>query len=298
MKKAIYGLPSSGTDVLREAAKRLCERGWRETAPSVFWRSEYMLVAYVDDYLIVGPTAKIERVKIEMHETFTLNNTSERLTQQKAISSLGIKFGWEQTHTCVDYTAYAEYLICFRLESVNRTGPGSVHVPRSPDTKIEPSELETIFISGHERAQIGTLLWMTRTDRRDLVGAVVRVARCIDRSSVGVKTLFEKTLKYLKAHARSIICYRMPEDPKGPRAIQILIFVDSDLAGDEGARVKSRTGVSAFFEVQGQRYILNWASQERKVVATSLANADIVALYTHVKVLSHLKPYAVSRERQ
>ncbi|KAA8498188.1 Copia protein [Porphyridium purpureum] len=284
LKKAIYGLPRSGTDFMREAAKRLCVRGWRETAPSVFWRNECMLVAYVDDYLIVGPTAAIERVETEMRETFIFDNAPERLTQQHAISFLGMKLGRGRSHIYIDHTAYAEHITCSHVKSVFEKGQGSIRLPRSPDTKLEPSELESPLILGHERAQIGALLWITRTVRPDLARAVARVARCVDSWSVGAQKLLDRILGYLKAHPKSIICYPViRQDAESLRASKIVVFADSDFAGDEGAGAKSTTGVAAFFEVQGQRYVLDWTSRVQKAVATSSAEAEIVALSTACK---------------
>ncbi|KAA8491362.1 Copia protein [Porphyridium purpureum] len=186
LRKALYGLPRAGADFVHETADKLRKAGWTERVASVFWRDGVYIVAYVDDFLIVGPQAKILQVKEELRKMFVFDSPC-LLSDAQQIRFLGITVRRVGDQIELDHTDYARHLIksyAWRLQNI-------VGAPRTPDVAVEAEDFEN-GAPDAPRSELGALLWLARTTRPDLARAVARVARLVDRWSLGGERLLKR----------------------------------------------------------------------------------------------------------
>ncbi|KAA8493471.1 Retrovirus-related Pol polyprotein from transposon TNT 1-94 [Porphyridium purpureum] len=284
LRRALYGLERSGADFIIEVTRRLNEQGWKEAAPSLFAREKATLAAYVDDFLLAGPADELSAVERSLRQMFTFDEASERLSCGE-INFLGIKVRRAQGFIEIDHTDYAKWVgthtsLCAGIDAT------------TPDVEVPAEDYDSVLFGvDAPRAQIGALLWLSRTTRPEISRAVARAARFLDKWNIGAQKILDRCLSYLRGKKRSILRYPCGSaEGESCADVCLKIYSDSDFAGDSGATCKSTSGMVVFIEIRQRKYLIDWSSRAQRAVSTSSAEAEVIALSQACKVSLGLAP--------
>ncbi|KAA8499353.1 Copia protein [Porphyridium purpureum] len=273
---ALYGLPRAGFDYSAYARQKLCAAHWSESAAdkNVYWRRRAgvltLLVLYVDDGAILGTTASVNEAMHELVRMFRITKSAQLLSESsraRPIRYLGVNVYRQDEAWIFDSGEYARYIATAHKGGRARATPLSTRIETSEKLNACPPEA---------RACLGKLMWLSRTTRPDLAYAVAMIARHTDRWSVDVQRAMDEVLAYLAKHANITLQYAMPSTDN--KEINIVCFTDSDL--DPG---RSTSGVAIFLASGGTRHLVEWSSRRQRRVATSTAEAELVAMHSAVQ---------------
>ncbi|KAA8494477.1 Copia protein [Porphyridium purpureum] len=284
---ALYGLPRAGFDYSAYAREKLCAAHWKESASdkNIYWRRRNgaltLLVLYVDDGAILGTTHSVSEAMRELVRMFNITKSAQLIsesTRAKPIRYLGVNVYREEGAWIFDSCEFARYITAAHKGGRARATPLSSRVKTSEEANSCSSEV---------RSCLGKLMWLARTTRPDVAHAVAMIARHTDRWSADAERALSEVLAYLYKHADVRLRYPVPQAENAQ--IMIHSYVDSDL--DPG---RSTSGTALFLVSGDTRHLVEWSSRRQRRVATSTAEAELVAL--HGAVQNALFPIALFLE--
>jgi hypothetical protein len=134
------------------------------------------------------------------------------------------------------------------------------------------------------RSLIGSLAWIARNTRPDILFAVNYFARYNNCYTTSLYNSLKRVLRYLNSTIDLVFTFKRPDDlPTDPKKflsspMEILIYSDSDWAGDPDTRRSVSGGVLFLYG-----NALTFLSVLQKTVALSSSEAELMALVENMK---------------
>ncbi|GMF57079.1 unnamed protein product [Phytophthora fragariaefolia] len=245
LDRGLYGLKQSGRFWHKLLHETLIELGFSQciTDSCLYFRIDAggttLMGTYVDDLLVTGTsTEHVDKFFKEM--------------QEHAIKELLEKTGLAQAHAVRCPIGQEDPVIDDQL------------LPESP-VQADPSAPT----KKHFQSLVGSLLWIARCTRPDIVFAVHRATRRTHAPIMQDWKLAKRIARYLAGSVA--LKLRMNEDQAPNLPINLVCYTDADFAGDNLDR-KSVSG--AVFNVNGM--IVGWACKKQSAVALSTAEAEFI----------------------
>jgi hypothetical protein len=283
--KPLYGLKQSGREWYLEACRGLKTLGFTPcySDPSVFITEDRALLIglYVDDMVILGPTpSAVEKVVQGI----------KGLWEIKDIGDISLILGIKVTRNRKERTlklsqkAYIQGLVeRFRLQ-----GASPVTLPVGDRSAL------TVGQNGEAQADqalymqaIGSLLYIAKSTRFDVLYAVGQLSQHITAPTVRHWNQVLKVIRYLKGTEDLEVQY----GPGGQQPQGLIGYCDADYAGDT---VDRRSVTGHLFLINGGP--VSWSSTKQRCVATSTTEAEYISLAEAAKQGQWLR--ALLRELQ
>ena len=153
-----------------------------------------------------------------------------------------------------------------------------VSTPAEFNTKLIKSVTEDKKEAYPYRELVGSLLWLARASRPDIMYAVNQLCKFVDNPSAVHIIAAKRVLRYLKGTKGIKLILKRPSNINKP--ITVKIFVDADFAREpEGNKnpMKSTTGIVVTIESVGTIFS---QCQLQTVVAKSTCEAEYIAIST------------------
>ena len=291
LQKALYGLKQSGRMWYQRLVTFLEQQGFVSDVSNpciLVWRDEtgFVIVAiYVDDLNLIGTRSSILKVKAMLNKEF----------EMKDLGKLRHCLGLQIEHLAAGIFVHQSTYVKNVLTKYNMATSNAISTPMEirgergiyDDAKEGEALLDesTPYMSA-----IGELMWLANRTRPDIVYAVNVLARHskqpTQRHWAGVKRI----IRYLSGTADYGIMYR--NRGSNPGRPETLGFADA------GYRSDLRTGLAQggyVFKANGAA--ISWKSRKQKLVATSTAHAELIALYEGAREAVSLSRLAEFLER-
>jgi len=284
--KAIPGLQQSGPLWRRYCTAVLVTRGWRriDDVAADLWVKHIahvilLLVAYVDDLLLVGPIALL------FDELMSLKDESDPDKVTVCIGRFGacrIFLGVERKTVVVDGVVVTlcnqyNYILIVVKEFKSLAGVTALkqyHTPMSG----EPISNEDLQAPGRFQDAaahfIGTMMWLARNTRPDLQFCIGFLSRFLTRWCLAGDRILTRAIGYLEHSAElELTSWCTPGD-----RVRGVSYVDADHAGCPFS-ARSTTGKCTFL-VGRQRTLslISWASGRQGCAAVATAEAESVGI--------------------
>ncbi|CAF4883114.1 unnamed protein product [Pieris macdunnoughi] len=275
LKKSLYGLKQAGRQWNKRLDNKLKSMHFKQSLkePCLYYLdgnsidTSIYLAVYVDDLLIVSRNkGLIQSFKDELSKEFDLkdyglakyilgidivkNEYATKLSQQKYINDLMIKFG---------------------MENCKETVTTPMEVNFRPNGSQIPLEKKCPY-----RELIGSLIYLSAGTRPDITHAVTRLAAFCDNPGQIQWNAVKRLLRYLKRTADYGLIYRKTGK-------SLIGYSDADWANCPIDR-KSYSGYA--FLLGGAA--ISWKSQKQKCVATSTCEAEYISLNLAIKEAVYL----------
>ena len=270
LKRSIYGLSTAPRLWFKHLWSALEKLGLKQSKhdPCLLFRSDLIIICYVDDLGIQAPDKKIVDELIQQ-----LRNQGFTLTLEGSFSEyLGINYDWKDDNT-LEMTQQG--LIQKIIET---TGMKDCNSNRTPCTKEGLSSDENgkpMTDPWNYRSVIGMMLYLSTNTRPDISFAVSQVARFSHQPKQSHATAVKMIVRYLAGTKDKGVIY------KRPKSFSLECYVDADYAGlynreppENPISVKSRTGY--IISVAGC-YVM-CKSQLQSTIALSTSEAEYGAL--------------------
>ena len=228
--------------------------------PCLYYKPHQGLYVFVcvDDCNIFGKKNSIIDFKKEIGKVYTIKDIGT------ASNILSVNISGDLTTTMLDQTKYIEnMLLVFRLsgaKGVDIPLPSSTKTYRDSDNPFQP----TLY-----RRATGSLLHIANNTRPDIAFSMSHLCRKnefpIKKDWVDVKHLW----RYLQQTKDVKMIYQVDN----LRLDEILVYVDSDWAGDKSDR-KSTTG----FVILLAGAPISWKSRKQRSLTLSTVEAEYMAL--------------------
>jgi Reverse transcriptase (RNA-dependent DNA polymerase) len=277
LNKAIYGLVQAARQWWRKFITMLVNefRFTRSQADAcVLIRTDssgtIMLCIYVDDALMVGDQAAINKTVEQLRSKVTLKEVgclAEYVGCTIIREGTNNKLWMCQPNLIVKMERIFEKHVSFRQTYKTPAAPGEIISKPTDDTEKVDGEMQRLYRSG-----VGMLLYLIKFSRPEISNAVREIAKVMDGpTQAHMKSLF-RLVKYV-IDTKHFGLVMMPEKPKIENTWELQAFCDSDYAGDRDGR-KSISG----FIIYVQGCPISWKSKGQKAVTLSSSEAEYVAI--------------------
>ena len=229
---------------------------------------------YVDDALMIGDRAAIDKAKGQIKQEFVI----------KELGELEEYIGCEVTKTDAGYDLSQKDIIK-KLEVNFGSDVKSMMKYNSPMTGrvVRPDEEAPKLPDGKQsryRSGVGMLLYLVKHSRPDLSNSVRELAKVMDGATEAHWKDMMRAIKYVIDTKE--FCLLLKEDDT--KAGLIEAFCDSDFAGDTDTR-RSVTG----YVVHYNGIMVAWKSRAQKVVSLSSSEAEYYAISECVTEMLYTK---------
>ena len=294
LRKALYGLPRSGFDWYYHFEKLLVSMGWTKVPDwdSLYMRKEAILLAYVDDLVMIGRKKLLRTYWKQIDDGVKLKSDGPvALTQFLNIQVSFSQVDASHTNVSVSQSHYCKLLLERYEKEIGSSithGVSTPMIPHSSSTKGTTMELGNDMVGLNEqdtspgvfskscRTHVGGLMWLTRASRPDLQYSVSLLARKVQNWSIEDDHRLHRVFQYLYSTQDSTLssdCYHADRD-----SLELCSYSDSDWAGDIDNR-KSTSGWCIFLQGKsGTRFLIDWGAKQQSFIAKSSAEAETVAI--------------------
>ena len=282
LKKSLYGLvqaPKTWYDHLSEALNRLGYQSSQNDS-CMFMGNELILLVYVDDILVFGPSdtlidKALEDLKIEKME-FT--------EESDVYAFLGVQVdkGESTGEITLTQTGLIDKIIkATGLEDANQKHTPAVAVPLSADLDGESYREEWNYAS-----VIGMMMYLASNSRPDIQFAVHQCARFTHMPKKSHSEGVKRIVRYLLGTRECGLTF-LPDSN-----MKLDCYVDADYAGlwkyeddQDPVSVKSRTG----YVMTLGKCPLIWSSKLQTEIALSTLEAEYIAMSQSMRELIPLR---------
>jgi len=278
--KNLYGQKQAGRVWYHWMTERLLRMGFTQSAidPCVFYYKGVVMLVYVDDTILLGPTREgIDTVIQLLHSQFSIEDEGE-------ISDyLGVKITKNHNGTITLSQPHLIQSILLDLHLLNnkqattRTLPALTTKILHPDVEGKPFDNSFRY-----RSVIGKLNFLEKSTRPEIAYAVHQCARFVERPTKLHGEAVKRIGRYLLAHPNEGIILR-------PNQSTFDCWVDASHAGEwrkgskdsmhDATTAKSRTG----YLLQYSGCPIVWASKLQTEIALSSTEAEYIALSTAMR---------------
>ena len=323
MMKALYGHPDAGSYWEQKADEQAKKVGFREIEdwPSTYYHRELklMLIIYVDDFKISGPSENIEKgwellrqgikigepEKIDEKGTTYLGCKQRRVISRdkggkyKAVMEYDMK---DFVQSCIDrYVEMAEvgteprhYTTPMLSESNTPMTGNNEKCPwcEKPDKKYNKCDIKGITDSeydgyigksfkGRAGKMVMKLLWVARICRYDIIKAVTHLASFLTKWETIHDIKLKRLIGYL-TRTKEYCLYGWIGDKM--ENLNPTLYADSDFAGCVVTR-KSTSGMVHQLTGPNSCFPLMASSKKQNCISHSTAEAELIATCTAVKTV-------------
>ena len=277
LHKSIYGLSVAPRLWYQHLWKALKRFGLKQSTydPCLLFRSDLIVICYVDDLGIQSP-------KQEIIDTF-INNLKDDgfdLTVEGSFNEyLGIKYTTLEDGS-IDMTQ--EGLIKKIIDATGMSDCNSNHTPTTKEPLGTDEEGKHMSESWNYRSVVGMMLYLATNTRPDIAYAVSQVARFSHSPKQSHATAVKTIVRYLSGTKTKGTIF------KKPSSLTLDCYVDADFAGLYGVEdsenpisVKSRTG----YIISVSSCFITCKSQLQSTIALSTSEAEYGALSQSMRTL-------------
>lgn len=281
LNKSLYGLAASPRLWVNYISDHFKELGLKQSQfdPCLWYGKDIMLVQYVDDMGIAGPTKQHVDQFVQR-----LRDRGLTLTQEQSFSEfLGIKF---TNHEDGSIEMTQSGLIQKTLEAAGMSDCNPNSIPATQNALGANKDGPPFKEKWNPRAIVGMLLYLSTNTRPDIAYAVSQVARFTADPRQVHATAIKTILRYLKKTKDKGTIVRPAKH------FHLDLYVDADFAGlykQEDDRdpnsVRSRTG----YVILLSGWPIIWKSFLQSHLSQSTLEAEYSALSSALKVFLPLK---------
>jgi hypothetical protein len=271
LKKSIYGLSVAPRLWFQHLLTALKDEGLVQSKhdPCLMYRSDCMVICYVDDLGLQVPRKEIADTLIS-----SLEAKGFSLTREGSFSEyLGIQYERSSDNRSINMTQTGliqKILDATGMQDCNPNRTPATREALGSDVNGEPME-----DSWNYRSVIGMLLYLSTNTRPDIAYAVSQVARFSHSPKKSHASAVKTVIRYLSGTKDKGLVYKRPE------TFTLDCYVDADFAGlygkeapEDPVGVKSRTGYTISV---GGCFVL-CKSQLQSTIALSTSEAEYGAL--------------------
>eukprot|EP00971_Amphidinium_carterae_P340283 6478544-Amphidinium_carterae.1 len=285
LSKALYGHPVSGRRWEQRLSECLGELGWRksEENPGTWIKRvgekdarHACLVTYVDDLLLVGPSAFSESFWRSLEKKLEFKEEEAPLYRY-----LGANHVIEGGTMKVEMCGYAQKAIDrFEIELGRKLRTAAT--PYISDG-AEKEALDEDGCGDHAKtasSHIATLLFLARMSRPDLMTAVMKLPRWVSKWEHVHDLLLVRLFEYLKGTVQTCLVSHVERNAP----VEFIIWTDADLNGDP-TDSKSTSGLWIEMKSVGseQTWPITWNSKRQGGSAYATCESEIIALNNGVR---------------
>ena len=289
LKKALYGLQRSGGDFAHHARSILEKLGYKscDIDRNLYIKKvkgeQIFIFLYVDDIFVGTHKNLCKIVELELKKAFTITKPFHVINENgvrflgmniRKDGNGGISLGLKE-FTADLLSEYKE------LTKGNKQDNRPLKVSKVPyKLDFEDADLngqgELEDIAAHF---VGSLLWLARTTRPDIMTAVVILARHVHKWSLYADKCLMRIFQYLEG----TLDKRLIINKVDPKTLRLVGYTDADLAGCV-LSARSTTGYCIFGrDSQGNSTLLDWGSMRQGAVLDSTPASELYALTTALK---------------
>ena len=261
LKKSLYGLKQAPRQWYRKFDGYMIEIGFQRcNADHCCYFKRYegsyiLLLLYVDDMLLAGPSAKdIEALKEQLSQEFAMKD----LGDAKQILGMRITRDKEAGKLLLSQSDYIEKVLKrFNMENAKpvSTPLGSQFKLSNKDSPKNDSERASMRNTPYASA-IGSIMYAMICTRPDIAHAVGVVSRFMSNPGKQHWEAVKWILRYLRGTTDRVLCF-------GSNELALTGFVDADLAGSD---LDERRSTSGYVFTYGGT-VVSWTSRLQKIVA-------------------------------
>ncbi|KAA8491889.1 Retrovirus-related Pol polyprotein from transposon TNT 1-94 [Porphyridium purpureum] len=290
LRKALYGLPRSGSDFSQDARRRLQKFQWKlvHGEKNVYVRrnaassSVALLALYVDDGLLACREEERPGIIEELKQEFLIEKAPELLTEGGSLRFLGTSISLKNGSVSLANQEYQDVVIREFEQDIRRV----LRAVKSPSEKLDGEEVlnyQVIWKTLKVREHVGRLMWLARTVRPDIAYAVGMIARYVDKWNVAAERLLVRVVQYLKTPREALEYHVLGNLKEGIRMVNILGYTDADFAGCPESRV-STSGRATYLVAGDYKYLVDWSSRKQRFVSSSTSESELAALEETVQL--------------
>lgn len=270
LRNSLYGLKQAAHDWHQVIHALLAELGFQSipNMPCLYYTrvgDELTVIGlYVDDIKIISQsTAYLKELTAVIGARLPV-----KCNDQDLFLGIRIRSDDKTGKTYLDQTKQIDDL----LQSYKMADCNPVATPVEPNSKLSKTTDKDDVADFPYNELLGSLLWIARATRPDILYAVGQCSKHIIRPNQSHVTALKRILRYLKGTKDLKLTYC-----KGDK-IELEAYSDSDFAGEPEENenpMKSTTGVVV--NMKGTGYIYGCSSLQT-VIAKSTAEAEYIAL--------------------
>lgn len=281
--KCLYGLKQSGRHwnknvhaFIQSIAQSNFRRSEADPCFYVDTENNVFILVFVDDFIIAGVKAMVTRVLTLFKQRYPIKELGEPKWYLKCKIVRDIENGWLH----LSQRAYAEAI----LEEASMSGCNAVSTPCDDFLYVKEEEVPVSQEKAEQQRKIiGMLLYLSIATRGDIAFAVGQLCKFMSKPYPSVWTYTKRVLRYLKGTIDYGLLFRRTQNSK------LVGYTDSDFAGDKANR-KSMSGM--IWEYGGD--VISWRCKQQATIATSVMNAELVAMTEGAKEGMYLRKLARS----
>jgi hypothetical protein len=276
LNKAIYGLKQSGRQWYAKLDTSLTSMGFTKLDAdiAVYRRESVAIAVYVDDMIITGTNGQVDAAINALKEAFKITGGDN------ASWCLGIHINYTRDGTIrLSQESYVDAILKrFSMDRAESTllplDPSLVNLAPDQDQgkDFSPEQLKTY------RQIIGSVMYLMVATRPDLAYPVSRLASYLAAPTTTHMKQARHLLRFIKTTKVVSLTYSTQESG------EVVAFADADHAGSWEENPHSTSGYVALMFGGA----LAWRSCKQRVISTSTAEAEVVALSDAARELSNL----------
>ena len=266
LNKALYGLKQAPREWYAEIDGYLISQGFVRSGndTNLYVRNGYVLIIYVDDVLITGPSQSgIDEIKALLHQRYKMVDFGV------AKQFLGIQIEQSEDGIRIFQTQYISTI----LERFGLANAKSTSTPMVPNSALSADDED--LLNKDEKSVymsiVGSLMYAMVCTRPDLAYTLSRLSKFMATPATRHMTAARHALRYLCGTQNACIHYA-----RGTAATErahVDAYSDSDFAAD----VDTRRSTSGYvFTYNGSA--ICWKSKQQDMVTLSTMEAEYVGL--------------------
>lgn len=291
LRKALYGLVRSGFDWQEHATKELVAKGWstcwdgeQGVLQKTFRGKRYLLVIYVDDFILGGSRTYIKEIWQELQGLFMMDDP-EPLNKflgvhHEIIDGATTKRGNALKKVTMSQREYWQSILDEYKKVISYPVERELRKVSTPMHVESIKHLLTSKVEGQRAAEaarwVGKLLYLSRMKRPDVHTAVCRLSRLISCWNEYADAVLHRIMEYLDHTSDLGLHFQVEVGVE----YQITAFVDADHSGDP-ATSRSTTGWIIMMDNdldESTKCLVSWLSKRQQATAWPSGEAEVVAL--------------------
>lgn len=235
--------------------------------------SNNIIAVYVDDIHVAASNQnKLDQI---------INELQKQLPCQFKDQStyLGIHFTIENNQILFDQKdKIMELLEIYQMKECK-----NIYTPAEPNSKLFKNEEDNNEKFPY-RELVGSLLWIARTTRPDIMYAVNQCGKFANNYNTTHVTALKRILQYLKTTLDYKLIFTKFQSP-----IQIVAYADADYAGEPDVNENAMKSTSGVVITLNNLSTIYCQSTLQSTIATSTAEAEYIAMASATVTIIHIR---------
>ncbi len=265
LKKSLYGLKQSGREWYAKLDASLISIGFKELADNmaVYKLGTVVMAVYVDDIIIVGAEAEVSHVIDTIKAQFKITGGDD------AEWCLGVRIRQHDNAIALSQSAYVDTILerfsmVDAAEVATLLDPSAANLsPADPSHQpLTPAQVTTF------QQIVGSVMYLMTSTRPDLAFPVSKLASNLASPTTVHLRQARHLLRYVKLTKSAELRY------DGGASDTPVAYSDADHAGSWKDNPYSTSGYAVILFGGA----IAWRSRRQRVISTSTAEAEVVAL--------------------